>query len=265
MLEFLLNRPKSPAHWQKIPWHDPDFSQRMLQEHLNQAHDLASRRSETIDQHISWIHAAILQNQPARILDLGCGPGFYTHRLSQLGHTCLGIDFSPASIAYAKAHHDGDFQQADILTCDYEGEFNLVMLIYGELNAFSRESARLIINKAYATLKPGGSLLLEVTRLSAIQRYAEQTPTWYTSQSGLFSEKPHLCLSESFLEKDCQITHYYVFAEDNTTPQRYTTMHQGYSEDDYRMMLERFKAIDFYPSLAGEDETGDLFVIVARK
>ena len=39
----------------------------------------------------------------ARVLDLGCGPGLYTTRLAKLGHTCVGIDFSPASIAYAKA------------------------------------------------------------------------------------------------------------------------------------------------------------------
>ena len=27
----------------KIPWDEPGFSRRMLKEHLNQAHDLASR------------------------------------------------------------------------------------------------------------------------------------------------------------------------------------------------------------------------------
>jgi predicted TPR repeat methyltransferase len=44
----------------------------------------------------------VLQSEPQRILDLGCGPGLYTQRLASLGHTCVGIDISPASIAYAR-------------------------------------------------------------------------------------------------------------------------------------------------------------------
>ncbi|HHI03179.1 MAG TPA: hypothetical protein ENL22_06630, partial [candidate division Zixibacteria bacterium] len=32
----------------KIPWDDPGFSRRMLQEHLSQDHDLASRKKEMI-------------------------------------------------------------------------------------------------------------------------------------------------------------------------------------------------------------------------
>lgn len=35
------------------------------------------------------------------MLDLGCGPGLYSHRLATLGHRVHGIDFGPASIAYA--------------------------------------------------------------------------------------------------------------------------------------------------------------------
>ena len=84
-----------------LPWDDPGFSERMLQAHLSQRHDVASRRFETIDRHIAWIHDSLLQGRTSRILDLGCGPGFYLQRLAGLGHACVGIDFSPASIAYA--------------------------------------------------------------------------------------------------------------------------------------------------------------------
>ena len=62
----------------KIPWDDPDFSRRMLVEHLAQSHDLASRRVEWIDKHVAWIHAHLLDGKPANILDLGCGPGFFS-------------------------------------------------------------------------------------------------------------------------------------------------------------------------------------------
>ena len=60
----------------KIPWDDPVFSRRMLREHLNQDHDMASRRFEWIDKQVAWIHGTTLSRQPSRILDLGCGPEY---------------------------------------------------------------------------------------------------------------------------------------------------------------------------------------------
>ena len=102
----IIRRNQSPLPWaedEKIPWHDPDFSHRMLEEHLAQDHDAASRRSERIEAHVSWIHDALLGNESSRILDLGCGPGLYTNKLASLGHQCVGIDFSPSSIRHARA------------------------------------------------------------------------------------------------------------------------------------------------------------------
>ena len=78
---------------EKIPWHDPDFSERMLAEHLSQSHDAASRRFDRIDRHVAWIHRELLEGVPTRVLDLGCGPGLYTSRLARLEHECVGIDF----------------------------------------------------------------------------------------------------------------------------------------------------------------------------
>ena len=58
----------------------------MLQEHLSQEHDAASRRAPIIDRHVHWIHAALLSSHPTAILDLACGPGLYSSRLARLGH-----------------------------------------------------------------------------------------------------------------------------------------------------------------------------------
>ena len=41
----IIKRTPTPEPWvegDKIPWNDPDFSERMLREHLTQDHDLAS-------------------------------------------------------------------------------------------------------------------------------------------------------------------------------------------------------------------------------
>jgi SAM-dependent methyltransferase len=85
----------------KLPWDEPGFSRRMLAEHLDQGHDRASRRFDTIDKHVAWIAGTMLGGCPSRVLDVGCGPGLSTERLAALGCRCVGIDFSPAAIEHA--------------------------------------------------------------------------------------------------------------------------------------------------------------------
>ncbi|QPC81288.1 class I SAM-dependent methyltransferase [Phototrophicus methaneseepsis] len=266
MFTALLNRRTICPEWQKIPWHEADFSRRMLAEHLNQMHDLASRRFSVIDQHVHWIHRKVLKSQAANVLDLGCGPGFYTGRLAALGHTCVGVDISPASIAYAREHNPGaEYILNDVRLVDYAKNQDLILMIYGELNAFSPQDAKTIIKKAYAALKPGGKLLLEVHTAEATQRFGKEPATWHTAQSGLFSDEPYLCLMETTYEADHTVFNYYVYAADSGEMTRYTSMLHTYTDDEYRQLLQDFSHVLFYPSLTGIIETSDLFVIVAEK
>lgn len=266
MFTPLINRHHTPADWQKIPWHDPDFSRRMLAEHLDQSHDHASRRFSTIDQQIAWIERKVLNSQLGKILDLGCGPGFYTSRFAAHGHTCTGLDFSPASIAYAREQHPGgDYILGDVLTLDYGSGYDLALMIFGEFNAFAPDAAECILNKAHAALKPGGKLLLEVHTWDYIYRLGHQPPSWYTAEKGLFSEEPYLCMTESHFEADHAIECHYVFAADSGKMQSYANMLQGYTDDEYRRLLRAFQNVLFYPSLTGSPEHTDFFVIVAEK
>jgi hypothetical protein len=58
----------------KIPWNEPEFSRRMLREHLSQEHDRASRRFAVVDAHVERIDETLLAGRASRVLDLGCGP-----------------------------------------------------------------------------------------------------------------------------------------------------------------------------------------------
>ncbi|MBZ0290587.1 MAG: class I SAM-dependent methyltransferase [Anaerolineae bacterium] len=266
MFTTLLNRNTHPTGWQKIPWNDLDFSRRMLAEHLNQSHDHASRRQSIIDQQVAWIERKVLNGQPAKILDLGCGPGFYTRRFSGHGHTCTGLDFSPASIDYAREQHPGGtYMLGDVTKVDFGSGYDLALMIFGEFNAFSPEDAGRIVDKAYAALKPGGKLLLEAHTGEFIYRLGHQPPTWYTAEKGLFSDEPYLCLTEARYEADHAIAYDYVFAADSGKMQSYVNMLQGYTDDEYRRLLRGFQNVLFYPSLNGSPERSDLFVIVAEK
>jgi SAM-dependent methyltransferase len=276
----VVRRRRVPQPWaegEKIPWHDPDFSGRMLKEHLSQAHDAASRRFEIIDQHVRWIHEQVLKESPAQVLDLGCGPGLYTSRLARLGHQCVGIDFSPASIAYAReqAEQEGlgcTYIEQDIRSADYGRGYGLVMLIFGEFNVFRPAEAKDILEKACGALRPGGSLLLEPHTFATVRRIGKQPSSWYSSEEGLFSKEPHLCLQESFwdAERGVAVERYYVVDAVTGEVTRHSASVQAYTDEEYRALLTGcgFEGVQVYPSLDGGMSRGvadDFIAILGQK
>lgn len=255
-----------PLPWSEgdnIPWNDPDFSSRMLIEHLTQEHDAASRRFERIDRHVAWIHTALLRQRPARVLDLGCGPGLYAARLAALGHSCTGIDYSPASIAYAREHarieqRDCTYRREDIRSAAFGAGYDLAMLIYGEVNVFPPAVLGDILARACAALKPGGILLLEPSTAEAIRRLGAEAPSWSAVASGLFAATPHIVLEEHLwhAEQRAATARYYIVDAASAAVTRYAASYQAYESDELRALLEAvgFDQVRVYPSLTGEPD-----------
>ena len=275
----LVYRSVAPVPWAEgdnIPWHEPAFSTRMLKEHLSQAHDAASRRTETIERQVAWIHRELLCEHPAKILDLGCGPGLYASRLARLGHQCVGIDYSPASIGYAT-----ECAQREKLPCTYEHQdlrlaecgkgFGLVMLIFGEFNIFRPSDARSILLKAHRALGDAGLLVLEPYTFAAVQKIGEQGLVWSSAERGLFSDKPYVYLVENIWEAATHTTTTRYFIVDAASGQvrRYAQTFQAYSNAEYESLLVEcgFGDVLFFPSLTGVEDASasDFMAIVAHK
>lgn len=271
------SRPAMPWHeGENIPWDDQDISVRMLEEHLSQDHDSASRRFGKIDRHVAWINKELLRNRPGRILDLACGPGLYTNRFAQLGHECVGIDYSPASIAYAvaqtKAEHLAcSYIHQDVRQAKFGSGYRLAMMIYGELNVFRKSDTKKLLEEAHAALEQGGLLLLEVHTFDAIRDMGMQDSSWYTEKHGVFSDSPYLCLRENFWDEKLSaatIRYFIVDAETGET-RRYAQSVQAYTDPQYTKLLIEcgFAGVKTFPSLIGDvDESqSDFEVLVAGK
>lgn len=270
----IVHRTVPPIPWsegEKIPWHDPAFSARMLHEHLSQAHDGASRRTALIADHLDWIHAHLLGGRPARILDLACGPGLYTAGLATLGHECVGIDFAPAAIAHAwttaeAARLPCTYHVADIRTADYGDGFGLVMLISGEINVFRRADARTILQKAWRALADDGLLLLEAHTDAAVRGRGAAARVWQSAEHGLFSARPHLRLDESFWDDDQQVAtrRYLVVDAETAETSWYAESVQAYTDQAYETLLHGcgFALRDVYRSLDGSADAGGFVVLV---
>lgn len=274
----LIHRHPNPMPWsegEKIPWDDPDFSQRMLREHLSQAHDAASRRFEIIDAQVDWIHHHVLGGQPKRVLDLGCGPGLYVERLARLGHACVGIDFSPASINYAKAQAKAaglncQYFHEDIRKADFGNGYDLVSSIYGEINVFRPEEAKAILVKSYEALAPGGYLLLEPHTFEIVVEMGKQPASWYSAEKGLFAGEPHLCLQENSWDDASKVAIQRFFIIDAATGDLtcHSSSTQAYTNEEYRALLIGcgFDEVSFFDSIGGSCNCFEgLLGILARK
>jgi len=274
-LDALLNRTSPPEPWSegdKIPWNDPAFSARMLQEHLSQEHDAASRRAELIDTQVAWIHETVLRGAPSSVLDLGCGPGLYTSRLARLGHRCHGIDFGPASIAHARAEAERDvldctYTEADLRTADFGEGYDLAMLIFGELNVFRREDAAAILREARAALVPGGQLVVEPHTFEAVRDLGQTQPRSRSLESGLFSDRPHILLEEAFWDERtaAAIQRWFVIDRGADSVERHAQSMQAYTEEDYQALFEEagYTSLELREDWPASHE-GSLVAYVAR-
>lgn len=243
----LINRAYTTTAWEagdKIPWNDPEFSLRVLHNHLAQDHDWASRRQELIERQLVWLRD---QLAPASsVLDLACGPGLYTERLAEMGHRCRGVDFSPASITYARTRAErenlpAEYILEDIRLYQTSDKFDCVLFIFGEFNVFTEADAKLILSRAAGFLRPGGLLVLEGHSFEAVRETGMNSATWWTceQEAGLMSARPHLCLQENNWDEATATatTRYFIVDAATAEVKMFSTSMTGYTMGRYEQML----------------------------
>ncbi|WP_144240341.1 methyltransferase domain-containing protein [Raoultella planticola] len=262
------------AQESKIPWDEPAFSQRMLANHLSQDHDWASRRREVIELQVKWIASQL--SPGAHILDLGCGPGFYTHRLAERGFHCTGVDFSPASVNWARqqAQNAGlniDYVQQDIRAYWPDKSFDFIMMTFGELNVFSAADARSLVSRCALWLEPGGRLLIEVHAFDEVKRQGMAEPSWQRCPDGLFLSVPHLLLTEHGWDEEAQTSSTQFWAiETNGQITRFGSQMTAWRDYEYINLLDNVGFIllpppESYDWPVSETFEGKLFVVLAEK
>jgi SAM-dependent methyltransferase len=201
----IYRRPDPPPLWQgggNLPWDDPAFSARMLREHLDESHGAATRQAAERAAQLDWLWGQLHLEPGRHVLDLTCGPGLYAVPLAQRGCLVTGVDFSPASIAYARelARDAGVtdrciFIEANV--CDFAPQpeaFDAALFLYGQLAVFPRGEAAALLRQAAAALRSGGRLCVELLDPARVDKKASSW--WFTDDKGLWGERPFLHLGE---------------------------------------------------------------------
>ena len=260
----IYNRPKRPEPWSiggNLPWDDPDFSRRMLDQHLDESHSAASRQAAERGIVLEWVWDRLELAPGCRLLDVTCGPGLYAVELARRGVYVTGVDFAPAAIEYAEelATREGVAERCRFLLQDVRevaiGPARRIaaMLLYGQFAVFTRGDAQKLLTTVAEALGPGGRLIVELLDLEAIDK-SDRT-WWCTGDSGLWGDTPFLHLGERQWHP-----------EDNISVERFCTVHletgamdqiylcdQGYEVAEMSAMMERagFDRVDVYPGWDG--------------
>lgn len=195
-------KPKVYEKGDAIMWTDKHISEQLLGYHLNPEVDAASRTSDSINDTIEFI-LKFCHASPMDILDLGCGPGIYSEKLTEKGHNVTGVDFSKNSISYAKAQavKKGlriNYVCQDYLDLDYESQFDLVILIYTDFGVLLPAERKVLLDAIFKALKPNGTFVFDVLNDRNIQQKFLEQKTWSFENSGFWKPRPYLELTNGF-------------------------------------------------------------------
>ena len=171
----------------------------MLEAHLDEASDGATRRKDFVRQSAAWIASQLPPQQYPQLLDLGCGPGIYAELFARQGYQVSGIDFSVRSLDYAKqsAAEKGlaiQYRQGDYTQIEFSGPFHLITLIYCDFGVLTPSARTALLKQIYASLLPGGAFLFDVfTPLNYKDK--PESRRWFVEEQGYWSEsRPWSCM-----------------------------------------------------------------------
>jgi len=255
----IYRRTGRPAPWQtggNLPWNDPDFSERMLREHLDESHSAASRVAAERSKQIDWMWDKLALQPGARILDLTCGPGLYAVEFAGRGCEVVGVDFGPASVTFARnlAKHEGvadrcTFLEQDVRETDYRGaDFDAALFIYGQITVFTPDETQTLLNRLARSLRPGGKLVLEILDRDRIDK--EFKSWWYTGDWGLWGDRPYLHLGERiwYPEEQIRLERFLIVHLETGELTEVQLCDQSYSagEMSEKMQAAGFKSVEVY-------------------
>jgi SAM-dependent methyltransferase len=105
-----------------------------------------------------------LESSPESILDIGCGTGRYINFLSEMCPDCVGVDFLPEMVDFAKSRHKHiDFIQGDMRQFRLNRTFEVLICMGSTfLHALSNADIEDTLTTFAAHSHPGTLLILDI-------------------------------------------------------------------------------------------------------
>jgi SAM-dependent methyltransferase len=215
------------------------------------------------------ILALVHPPQSAAILDLCCGPGRHALELARRGFQITGVDRTTRYIeaARAAARREGvtvEFVQEDMRRFHRPTAFDLALNLFSSFGYFAdAEEDRQVLRHLHTSLKPGGTLLMEMTGKEPLARDF-QPRIWHRH-----AERDEYLLEERAVQEGWSVIENRWIWLRGPEQKVFTWRIRLYSGAELTGLLGEagFAAVQLYGSLAGTpyDQTAQRLVAVAIK
>ena len=243
-------------------WHEDDsFWQRFQSEMFN------TEKLEAAPQEVDQL-VELLNLQPgARVLDLCCGIGRHSLELARRGYEVTGFDRTASYLEQARSRAETENLGVDFILGDARKfcaleEFDAVINMYTAFGYFEEPSDdRRVLLNAYASLKRGGKLLIELMSKEVLARIF-QPRDWHECDGRIFLRETEVTQDWSWIKNR------WMLFEDGQQKE-FTFGHRVYSAVELMGLLRRcgFKDVDVFGNLEGApyDQEAQRLVTVAIK
>lgn len=258
----IMNQVKKPSLYQygASLWTHPHIAKEMLCAHLSPNTDAASYVPETMDAICDHLSSRMGLSKGSRMIDLGCGPGLYCHRLAQRGFQMTGIDLSENSIQYAKEYRASLQEEyvcgsyLDKLPCNKMDGAIMISQDYGVLSPDQRKA---LLKNVSSALKPGGVFAFDVASLAAYQTIEESAhQTWRAAEQGFWRSHPYLILEDVFCYPEASCTCYlYAVQDEELTVYRIWQTYFSPESIAKELKDNGFTMLEASANLSGDDWT----------
>ncbi len=256
-------------------WTDPHTSEMMLQYHLNNSIEAASRNEGFIKKSVEWMISRFSLADNSSVCDFGCAVGHYTTALAKSGSKVTGIDFSERSLAYARtvANDEGlsiDYRCMNYLDFKSTSLYDLIIMIMCDYAALSPVQRQKILGIFRDSLEQNGAVLLDVYSLKSFEQVEEKALYEHNQLFGFWSKEDYYAFVNTFkYDKEKVALDKYTIFEENRTKVVYNWL-QYFSIESIRSEFEEagFKILEFYSNVAGKeyfDESLEIAVVAIKQ
>lgn len=274
-IQNICSKPKVFAYYTtETLWNDPHISKHMLELHLNESVDPASRKKEFVDKSVNWITNHFNLTAGKSVCDFGCGPGLYTTQFAETGASVTGIDFSNRSIEYAKnmagkQNLNIEYIRQNYLDFSSDKRFDLITMIYCDFCVLNPDQRKTLLGIFNKHLAPGGAILLDVFSMAAYEGREETTHFEHNFMNGFWSPKDYYCFMNTFkYETEKVVLDKYTIME----PGKEWTAYNWLQYFDFETLKNEFaesglKIVAAFDNVAGAEYTGKKpeIAVIAQK
>ena len=257
-LKKICERPELWAEYTaESLWTHPDTAPGMLDYHLNNELDIASRKASSIAASVDWIIHRF--GTDITLCDLGCGPGLYCAPLAARGMRVTGVDFSRHALAYARRQASRKKLTAHYINANYldwapESQYDLVTLIMCDFCALSPDQRRQLLNHIRRYIKPGGHFLLDAYSIEAFVLKEQRCLVEHNQLNHFWAKEDYYAFVASFIYPEARVSldRYCIFEANGQQRSIYNWL-QYFTPMELKQELEQagFATVELLADFAG--------------